>query len=551
LPQIGLAGLWLSVATLAGCWPGRGAAGGPARWDRWLAPVAVGLAGAAGAALLATNFEIGSLGLGAWLVLLVSVWLGFAPAGRRAVFAGGFLLPVLVIGLAAWWSAWQGQRSQFGFSDAPRAKYLPAESASPAFARLAGLRLPPDFMASLEGVESSLPAPEADGRRPVFYGQGLEFLDRFFPSQREVRQPLWVHWDTTYSSANLARLAKKIGPGDVYRTVLLTAAFDDWPAVIFEPLSQNYAKGLVGPRIRRWSRVDRNNLNLADNFDTLSRLGGNVASQVFLIGTYPLRSWRLADGKIALGIIRESGCVLLGTPVYRFRGIAVVERLPDAGDGALFADFRASVHGSIPEQTRWSARVELPAGQRSVSVPFEVEANAERLLLWVSQPSVASEVLFAGFREIEIINAVESAGAPQLQPPGQAEVAATPELAASLFGDIAWRPHQLTVRGGRAGAAGLELSPGGEIWLHTDNMTGEIRGQVVPVGQPGAPAFMRVVWYKGGRLQLMQHGWVQPGQPVDFHVWTAEPGGWIGILSLQADGTAPMSVRVNTSSLTP
>src|SRR5258708_24174108 len=91
---------------------------------------------------------------------MVSLWLGFAPAGRRALFTGGLTLPALVLGVSAWWSAWQGQRSQFGYSNALRQDYRPAESAGPAFARLAGLPLPPDIMMSLEALAMSLPHTE-------------------------------------------------------------------------------------------------------------------------------------------------------------------------------------------------------------------------------------------------------------------------------------------------------------------------------------------------------------------------------------------------------
>jgi hypothetical protein len=121
----------------------------------------------------------------------------------------------------------------------------------------------------------------------------------------------------------------------------------------------------------------------------------------------------------------------------------------------------------------------------------------------------------------------------------------------NLFGPIAWRPRQWIVRGGSAGAQGLELAPGGETWLRTANMTGEIRGRIVVL--PGAQRLpmVRVVWYKGGRLQLMQHGRIEPDHPFEFRVWTAEPSGWIGILVENEERVAPVQVRVTDSSLQP
>ena len=236
LHQVGLVGAWLSLAALVGCRPDPDAPAGYARWDRWLQPLAVVFSAVAAAALLATNYEIASIGLGAWLVLVVSLWLGFAPAGRRVVFLGGVIVPAVALGVSAWWSAWQGQRSQFGFSDAPRSAYRPAESAGPAFARLAGLRLPPEFMHSLEVVEQSLPENDFETEvRPVFYGPGLEFLQRYLPGPWEKGQPLWGHWNTTYSPANLARLGEKFGEGRG-RAV--------WSSKLSIPGRRKYAPGL-------------------------------------------------------------------------------------------------------------------------------------------------------------------------------------------------------------------------------------------------------------------------------------------------------------------
>ncbi len=193
LRPVGVAGLVLSGAALFGCWP---RAAGGSRGDRWLLPAAVLLTGAASAALLVTNVEIASVGLGAWLVLGCSLWLGFGADAPRRAWIAGLVLPALVLGAAAWWNAWQGLRSQFGFSHAPRAEYVPAETAGPAFASLRGLRVPPDVELSLELLERTLPPPDASGRRPVFYGPGLELLDRYYPAVRRAGQPLWIHWGT-------------------------------------------------------------------------------------------------------------------------------------------------------------------------------------------------------------------------------------------------------------------------------------------------------------------------------------------------------------------
>lgn len=549
LPQVGLVGALLSVMGLAGCWPSRATG---ARWDRLFVPAAVVCSAAAAAALLATNFEIAYLGLGAWLALVTSLWLGFDGQGRRGFFIAGLMIPALLIGVTGWWSAWSGQRSQFGFSDAPRAEYLPAENAGSAFAPLRGLRLPPDLMLSLELLDHTLPDPDPEGRRPVFYGAGLEFVDRLYPSLRRKGEPLWFHWGTSYGPAELERLGRELERDDHYEAVFIIQAYDVWPVQFRPVLERHYLKDLVGPRVRRWERQDGYKVNLADTIETLTHLGGNVDGRMLHLQRHPLRVRRMADGRLLLGTTRSTGHVLLRAPTYRFGGKAVLDRLPGAGDGPLVADLKIIVHGAIPEEVRWSARIELPAGEQSVSVPFLADGHGKQLLVWITQPEEMRGRVLAGVRDLEITHAFElPGGAPQLREVVLAESPATPELANSLFGPITWRPRQLVVRDGWATEQGLALRPGGEVWLHTPDMTGVVRGQLTCAEVAGSPPFVRVFWYKGGRVQILQQGWLSRDQPFEFHAWTAEPGGWIGITVESSADAAPAIARLTSSTLTP
>lgn len=547
LPQVGLIGGLFSLGALVGCWPGRMRGGAPGA-DRWLLPLAVGLASAGGAALLATNYEIAWVGLGAWLVLVVSVWLGFAPTVRPLVVVGGLVLPALVLGVPAWRSAWTGQRSQFGYSLAPRDQYVPATAIGPAFAGLAGLRLPPDLMLSLTALDQSLPDADATGHRPVFYGLGTEWIGRYLPGEPRKGEPLWIHWGTSYSPAAVARLKEWLIQEGQSLVVLTTLARDDWPEQIRVALDHYYFTDLVGPVIRRWTR----GVNLSDSLKCVSAMGGNVDGRVLHFDLLPLVAQWTADGRMVLGTTRRTGAMLLQAPTYRFGGVAVVDRRPGAGAGPLAAEFKVIVHGASPEDVRWSARVELPAGQQSASVPFKVDASGKELQFWISRPEGSPPGLLAGFRELEITHAIEStAGAPRLRDACLPEVGMTPESARSLFGDVTWRPQQLVVRGGRAGAQGWELPAGGEVWLHTDGMTGEIRGKLAVLESSARPGMVRVLWYKGGRLQILQQNWLQRDRAVDFRAWTAEPGGWIGLLVDPGEGMAPAVVRLTGSTLTP
>jgi hypothetical protein len=515
-------------------------------------PAAVLVATAGGAALLATNFEISSVGLAAWLVLAAGVWLGFGHGGRGAWFVAGLALPALLLAVSGWRSAWQGQRSQFGYSIAPRAAYEPAASAGPAFAQLAGLRLPPELVHSLGVLDASLPEPDESGTRAAFLGLGMEWARRNFAVPSPKGQPLWIHWDTTYDAAAIARLRENLadesGP---YRVVVTTVARDEWPQEIRNVLDGSYTTDHVGGVLRRWTRRDKDAVNLADSFETLSRLGGNLDGHFLHFDRAPLTFRRAGNGQLLLGTSRREGNVLLRAPTYRVRMRAALGRLPGRGDGPLYADLKVIVHGAVPEQVKWAARLELPAGEPMVTVPVEIDAQGKRLVLWAAQPPEQEGRAFAGYREIEITHGIEDeGGAPVLRPRMPAEVPATPEMAASLFGGIAWRPQELRVRGGRAGPEGLVLQPGGEVWIHTDGMTGEVRGQAT-AGGGGKLPFVRSIWFKGGRLQVLQNGEVPRGQPFDFHVWTAEPGGWIGIVADPTEGAEEAVVRIRSSTLIP
>lgn len=524
LPQAGLAGLVLCAGALAGCRAQRVAA------DRWLLPAAVLLAGAGAAGLLATNQEIAYLGLGAWLALITAVWLGFNGPARGAAFVAGLLLPAVIIGGAAWLSAWRGQRSQFGYSHAPRASYVSAEQAGPALHYLRGLRLPPEDVEIFARMGEWLPAAGPDGRRPVFYGAGVEWMERIWPAMRVRGRSLWAHWGTTYGPRETFRLMHELGTAGECQFVLTTLARDaDWPDDARAILGQFYLRSLLGPSMVRWVRRDGWQLQCKDAVDFINRFGGNVAGTALRFEALPLAYLRYEHERWMLGVTQDEGRLQMTLPSYRFGADAVLERLPHAGPGPLRAHFKIIVHGATPETVRWEKDVELPAGEARVALPFMLDALAQRLELRVAVDAGSQGGVAAGYRNFQITHAVEGpAEPPDLRVDERLPVAADDAQTAALLGDTSWRPQQIFVTAARgAGPDGLDLAEGGEVWLHTPEMLADIRGRVIGVAE-GTMA--RVVWYKGGRLQLMQQGHVPPGGTFQFHAWCGEPGGWFGIL---------------------
>lgn len=545
LPQAGLIGLLLSLVTLAGSWSQN-------RLDRGLLVLAVVLVAMAAAGLLVTNHEIASMGVAAWIVLLAGIWLGFGGEIRRVWVAMAFIAPVAVLAGAGWWSAWLGQRSQFGYSSALRAEYQAAEAAHPAYANLRGLRLPPEMFQSMDRIAEVLAEQNEAGPVPVFYGPGLEFLEHSFPRQRLEREPLWAHWGTSYDAEAIERLRDAAESHASHRTLVANLAFDHWPPEIQAVMQRDFVRDLVGPIFVRWRHRDDTPADLSDSFDTLTHLGGNVDGRLLHFDRHPFRVWRTEEGTSILGTRQRAGQVLLSTPVYRLNGNAVVARIPGMGEERVVADFKIIVHGASPEEVRWSKRVELPAGQQSIAVPFSVDGGGKVLLLWVTRPAeqpVGGAV--TGYRDLQINHAAEGVRAPRLRQDSPPDVTVNAGVVESLLGSVSWRPEQMVVRNGGPVAKGLELSPGGEVWLHTDGMTGEFRAQVTTPDTAGKTPMVRVVWYKGGRLQLVQQEWAQRGRSVDIRVWTAEPGGWVGILVDFGVDYSPVWVRATEVTLQP
>lgn len=547
LQPVGLTGIVATLLTAAAVWRGCGLTG----WRKVLALLGALAAGVAGAALIATNFEIAYLGLGAWLVLLVSVWLGtgLANLSRRWVITG-LVLPALLVAVPAWESAWSGQRSQFGYSREPRSVYEPMTELGEGFDYYGGLKMPSEYVYSFQRLQLNLPDAGADGRRPIFWGVGTEWMERFIPARREPGQPLWIHWGTSYNQADIERLGRKMMDGTDYEWAYNTVARDNWPWPIDEILDRHYHREIIGTILCGRRLLNPDEVYLSNALATIHGLGGNVSGRAYLLDRDPFTFLRGNDGLIIHGSARMNAQVKLQVPIYRLRGVAVINRLDPQGDGRLSALVKVTVHGSVPEQVLWQQQLELAPGQAIARVPFEVDAGGRQILLWVIQHdrSQAGRV-FAGYRELEILHSVEAEGTPVLHDAIPPETVAGETAADSLLGTSEWRPEQVVVRGGRATPHGIELPAGGEVWFHSANMSGEVRGRIECAPGSGASRTIRTYWYKGGRVQPLQAGGVAPGSAMDIKLWTAEPGGWFGIVVEAGKSDAWVRVRIESAAI--
>jgi len=529
---------WPLVAVLAG-W--RGCRGR----DRVLLLAGALVAAGSAVALLATNFEISHVAVAACLALVAALWAGFDLPARGAWFWAGLVAPAALAGGAAWGSAWLGQRSQFGHSSAARADYRPLETAAPVFTYLRGTHVPPEMHQSLGLAAQWLPQPEGDGRRRVFYGPGIEWLDRVLPSRHHPGLPLWMHQGTSFGPREEHRLARLVGGEGVFLEMYSPVAWAHWPPPVNFEVQRYYDQDLLGPVIKRWVRVDRLRPAVRHALEFIHLFGGNVRATDLGSQEEPLGPQRSADGRLFLGVDRGKGVLTLFAPTLRLTGEVVVSRTEGPAGEAVTVEFSAAQRSSVPVPPRWRQQVELPAGQAQVVAPFALDAGGTQVDFTVVVPAAAAAKVAAGYRELRITHVGQEPGpAPRLRPETpEADDPFDPAVRAALL-PAGWEPAEIVVRHGRATPEGLELAAGGEVWVRAEGVLAEFAGELAVPADAAVGAVCRVIWAKAARVEVVEQGGVSRGERRPFRLWSAEPDGWFGVINDQGPGGAPLRVRV-------
>ncbi|HUL51847.1 MAG TPA: hypothetical protein VLT83_00425 [Opitutaceae bacterium] len=542
LPQTGLLGVLLTAAAVMAAWRRR--AEEKDRCDRRLLIAAGLLALGGGAGLLATNYEIDYVGMAAWLALAAGLWLGFEVPSRGAAFYGGLVLPALLVAAISWESAWRGQRSQFGYSSAPRGAYRDGGAVDPDFAYLRGTFLPPEECESLADLARwHRIQPPVGG---VLYGPGLEWLERAWPVAKVPRLPLAIRWGATCGPRESAALAAALRPGGELPTVLVSLPEDLWRGESLAVLARSFTRTQLAPQIVLYERGHPKPIP-GEPGEVLGKIGGNVDPRLLSAWMAPQADGRGGD---FLGVTRGDGALAVTAPCRRATNEAVLRRRGTAEGPAIAIRFWVNAQRADgAERTIWEKFVDLPAGEPGLVVPCgELDAAGLSLVFRVSVPATAAGRVAAGWRGPTITHAVDGpAEPPRLRKATLPEVPVDPAMLAALF-PTGWRPDQVVVRGGRLTDAGCELPPGGEIWTRVPGVLTEYSGLAGETsGRSGAPTpAVRVVWYKGGRLQFESQGVLRESDHrMEFRAWSAEPDGWFGILADADPATAaPVVVRV-------
>lgn len=544
LPQLGLAVVVIVAAVGAGLIGSR-----KRRIDWSVLAIAALLAIAATLGLLATNHEIGYVALAAGLALVAALQLGFVDGHpRSARLAVLLVLPAVCCGAVASWSAWQGQRSQFGHSASARADYRDGASMNPELRYLAGTLVPPEFANALEVAASILPARNSAGLRPVLYGPGLEFLEHVWPATKTRGLPLWIAEGTTYGPRESALLSQHLGDPENVSLALTATPWEQWPSRCFTQLRFSFVMRECGSVARAYRRREPHE-PVAEPLTLLHLIGGNLHPAFVRSG--PLAEpFTTADGRNFLGMSRSGTVFSFTAPCNRLGGVAVVQRLPDAPAGPVTAELIVRYTRPDAPEHAWRQAVTLPAGVAETAVEYAVDARQQPLEFAVEIPTTAAGTICAGWSGPR----VQHAQADDAEPQGlhAAPIAgswihddATPQLRPT-----GWRPDAVFLRGATLDGETFTLSAGGELWLRADRPLTELLATawLPSEGAAGRLPYLRLVWYKGGRIELLTQAALRAeDRRLELRAWSAEPEGWIGLLVDPSPNTPATLVRIDSA----
>ncbi len=541
VPQLALVGVFATVGVVGlACrraWRRR-------EWaDVVFAPLAGLLAIAGGAGLLATNFDIAVVAVGAWFGLLAALWLGFElPTGGWAPRFG--LLVAGLLGVVAWPAAWQGMRSQFGHLPGPRSAYVPAEEAGADYAYLRGTRLPPQMQASMHELAIWRQTNPAGAQR-LFYGQGLEWLERCWPPLRVPERPLWMHFGTSYVGRTAADFLSALQRGAPHDRLVIPVSYDFWPAEVQAELAQDYVRSQLGPHFVLYERVPTDGVT-AQPVDFLRQHGGNLDAR-FLASA--MTSHLLPDGRSFLGVARGTGVMTMLAPARRVQAEAVLCRSTAERSQRVSATFVVLLRppGGAPQEC-WRGELELAPGEEFRTVECSAAGDGVPFEFRVTLPDSAPANVLAGWRNPSIQHAIAQAlRSPPLHPTKRDPVPLDVSARLALFGGTKI-PDAAVVHGGEVRGTDFVLLPGGEVWLHVPDGGVIFNGSARLAEPPAAghaPSAIYTAFYKGARLDMQSSVGLRAADgQAEFRVWSAEPDGWLVIGMENGGASSPLVIRI-------
>jgi len=540
--QAGLVGLILVGATVIAAW--RSPVLSTLGWRRVLVIAAGLLAALAGAALLATNNEITYVALAASVVLAVSLWLGFGLAPRGGWFVAGFLLPVLLLAAYGWQSAWRGQRSQFGHSASPRSSYLAAETVGPDFGYLRGLHVPPTIVQSLKETVQWRKSLPGEMRSRIFFGPGLEWLDRIWP-MRKVRGLALSQNAFVKGAQERALFDREVLGGGAYHYLLVSEAWNHWDPDVELELAHHFLKMHVGTAFFAYEILPAGTVN-ARPFDYRAGFGGNVDSTLLRSA---MKVQPLSGKRQFLGITQGHGEVKLDVRSHRAAGEIVLKRINPAVRPVGTVRFEIFASEGSARYPRWAKEVPLPAEQDEITLPSDIiDASSQPVVFTVTIPDALAGQVVAGWRALALADSMDGPDLPPVLVPDtwQATEASPGIKALMLPPGLKAAPVYLRNTWVEDGV--VKVRPGGEIWVRLPGLFSKISIVMKSIGRTPATTdqVVRVIYYKGGRLDEFATLVLRGDAPVALNAWSPANDGWLAVLADPAQTAALITVKIES-----
>ncbi len=542
IPQFGL---WFVVSLLGlGIWLG---ARNRSLLDRIMLVAAVLGCGLAANALLVTNHEIAYVAGGACIVLGVALLLAFGDPAKRVSFSLVWLILFsLLNGIPAARSAWLGERSQFGHTSDVRSDYVELAKLDASYSYLNGVLISPEMAESYSRLSDYIPAPNDQGLHSAFYATGIEWLERVWPSVKVKGLPLWMHDGTSYQTEQGELLYRLIMPPSRFDVLITSVPWDHWPG------QSHVAVALFSnpEECGGWLRVYETQESLHDDNDQIKLInlfGTNFEPRMM---RFDNSVFQLAEnGHIFFGTFNpEPATVYLDWKGSRALARGIIRRTEPRDRSVVGAEFKIEYNIDGNWHHIETRRLELTPDQDQSTFELEFDGRQRELRFRVTIDASAIGLASAGWLAPTLLHSRPADGPPPpLMRQASTPTPTTPERVAA-FNLTDWTPDDVFLRGGRVTADGYELEPGGQIWLKANQPVKALNGRIsVPDRVPEGTIMplVRVLWYKGGRVQIASQQRLNPDDRTSyFHSWSAGPEGWIGILMDPLPDVAPVTVRV-------
>lgn len=190
----------------------------------------------------------------------------------------------------------------------------------------------------------------------------------------------------------------------------------------------------------------------------------------------------------------------------------------------------------------------LEADQDDLRVERRLEAGGHPLVV-VQVPDGGTADVLAGWRGLTLSHSGNGPDRPPMLVPGVPTATSVDAAFRAALLPEDWNPPVVYSRGGETVEHGITLPPGGQVWIRLTDFFAEIQGTATANTANATPIdpVVRVVYYKGGRLDIQGQFPVRSQDPVSFKAWSPESDGWLGILTEPTLQVPSVTIKIDNA----